>query len=225
MKTVVYSCVTGGYDHPNNLLRSPVKATDDLSFILFTDSHEGTVPGDAWSVRPLAWQHPICRRRTARWHKLHSHALFPEADLTIWVDGSQIIQNVGVIVRHHNAPDSQKLSTFKHPQRSCLYQELRACIKLNKDNPALMQEQVERYRDQGYPPFNGLVETACLVRKSCPEVTAFNKQWWEELDQHSYRDQLSFNYVAWSQKLEYGTLAGCRAKSPYFSFVPHNRRK
>ena len=228
-KTVVYSCVTGNYDKMSEtILASRAQPEEDVSYVLFTDGIDGERVHRAegsditWSVRPPHWKHQICRRRTARWHKLNSHVLFPDAEYTVWLDGSQRIKTIRpyydlvapYLVRHN-------IATFKHPNRTCVFQEIEACKMRRKDNHALMDRQAEAYRKASYPPFNGMVETACLVRRNCIEVSRFNNVWWDQMVNHSYRDQLSFNYTAWMLKQDYGLIPGCRDKSKFFDFVMH----
>jgi hypothetical protein len=226
----VYSCVTGNYDNVlSSILASKAIHEENVSFTLYTDqvkesaTHTCSGTGCTWTLLPLKWQHRFCKRRTARWHKLHSHVL-SSADYSVWIDGSQQLKQIGVYRDLINKLDPNKLLfTFKHPQRNCIYQELMACQKLSKDNPRLMREQIKAYRAEGYPPYNGLVETACVVRKNCKEVAEFNRYWWLQLDTYSYRDQLSFNYVAHKLDFDYGHVDGCRFRSPYFNCQRHSR--
>lgn len=230
---LVYSCVTGNYDAIDSvLLKSTPKLEPDVKFVLFTDKlsknesprlYRGATV--EWEIRPLLWSHPICRRRTSRWHKINSHLLPYKHEYSLWLDGSQRIKSVALF-REIVEPLYQRfdLASFKHPDRVCVYQEMHACAKLNKDNAKLMQRQIDKYRKEGYPPYNGLVETACVFRKNCPQITEFNRLWWQQIEGHSYRDQLSFNYAAWRLAQPYGRIPGCRAKSLFFDFVPHNAR-
>lgn len=230
-KTVVYSCVTGRYDKVmTTLLGSQAIPEDDISYVLFSDQHavekKYTAPGKRieWSIRPPHWTHPLCQRRTARWHKLNSHVLFPDAEFVVWFDGSQQIKPIQVreqlVLPHLTNCD---IATFKHPDRTCVFQELAACVKLKKDNAALMRSQLDEYRKAGYPPFNGLVETACLVRRHTPETISFNKSWWGQIQSYSYRDQLSFNYIAWKLGMKYGHVPGRRDKSDFCTFIHHGQ--
>lgn len=225
MKIAVYSCVTGGYDDvQNTLARGATTPEPGVSYYLFTDkltNNFQTPNGIEWQVLELQYQHGLCRRRTARWHKLASHELFPSHDATLWLDASQRFKGIDVRNTVETAIGSKDLATFKHPDRTCVYQELQACILLQKDNASLMRKQVNRYRSEKYPPFRGLVETACLIRRNSKEVADFNKAWWQELNANSLRDQLSFNYVAWRLNFSYGFIPGCQRKSPLFDFVPH----
>lgn len=228
-KTVVYSCVTGNYDKVMGaILASTAQAERDTSFVLFTDQFQNESISNSsnyplpWSIRPLVWEHPICRRRTARWHKINSHVLFPDAENVVWFDGSQRLKPIGMFADLvQPGLSNHDIATFKHPERTCVFQELQACKKLKKDNNLLMESQIEAYRKDGYPPFNGMVETACLLRRHSPAVVRFNKLWWEQIQSYSYRDQLSFNYVIWKLKLEYGRIPGCRINSKYCDFVMH----
>jgi len=226
--TTVYSCVTGKYDKVRStLLASPLVPEEDVRYVLFTDavqslerfqSRHTTV---SWELHPLRWRHPLCSRRTARWHKLHSH-LVTDTTYSVWVDGSQKIKarplgaDLVQPLMHQEV-----LAAFKHPDRTCVYQELQACRRLRKDNPQLMQRQINRYQLEGYSPFHGLAETACVIRERQEEVIAFNELWWEQLEKYSLRDQLSFNYTAWRLGLRYGYVPGHRSASPFFDFVPH----
>lgn len=231
-KVLVYSCVTGNYDNLElGLLASRVKAEESVQYVLFTDH---LAPGAApepyrnsnsdvtWELRPLMWQHPFCARRSARWHKVNSHLISDVADYTVWLDGTQRIREVALVEALTKAIDpSFELASFRHPERTCAYQELHECIRLKKDNPSLMRNQLEQYRKSQYPPYHGLVETSCVMRKSTPSVTAFNQLWWLQLQKHSYRDQLSFNYAAWCLDLPYAHIPGHRTKSAFFEYAPH----
>lgn len=234
MKTIIYSCVTGKYDNVLSvLLQSKPIVGKDTELILFSD-RPGLVESEVyrqvgshveWSVRPLVWRHPTCNIRTARWHKINSHLSLPEHDYSIWVDGSQRIKPVDlqleVVEPFQQNEKKQPIATFKHPVRTCVYQEMSACNRLRKDNATLMSEQVKKYRSEDYPPYNGMVETACVVRNNSLPVRRFNDFWWNEIENGSRRDQLSFNYTSWKLEVAYGRVMGHRAESAYFEFVPH----
>jgi len=233
-KLLVYSCVTGSYDDVYaGILASKMAFSEGTSYALYTDQlapgsptrqYKLTGAGNSWELRPLLWQHPLCKRRTARWHKANSHLIPDDVEHTLWIDGSQQIKE-GVLLRSQLVEplqDMSDLASFKHPERTCVYQELMACRRWKKDNFALMKQQMETYKEEGYPPYNGLVETACVLRAHRKtHVTQFNQLWWQQMDQHSFRDQLSFNYTAWKLGHTFGIIPGHRTDSPYFDYVPH----
>ncbi len=229
---VVYSCVTGSYDKLDSTFFASANVPEPgVRYVVFSDKQTSgrgkvvTSEGVEWDVLPLAWKHSLCRTRTARWHKLHPGIITKHGDISIWVDASQRITAKTFVSDLLEATvyktRNVDIFSFKHPQRSCIYQELHACLRLKKDNPELMKRQIELYRKMDYPAFNGLVETACVVRKNTNASLKFDQYWWYELDNHSLRDQLSFNYVAWKTKIPYGHIPGCRANSPFFCFISH----
>lgn len=231
-KITVYSCITGRYDVVNHtLMRSIGLAEPDVKYVLYTDMvtqpemRTNPKASISWEYRPLVWKHPLCRRRTARWHKINSHLLPDDAEYTVWVDGSQRVKPIGIRTQLvEPLAGRYVLAAFKHPDRTCVYQELQACINHKKDNPQLMKMQIDKYRKEGYPAWNGLVETACVFRRNCQDVTNFNELWWQQLNENSYRDQLSFNYAAWKLGQEYGIIPGRRDTSRFFEFVPHKHK-
>ena len=62
------------------------------------------------------------------------------------------------------------------------------------------------YKDKGFPANNGMVATGVMIRKHTIEVKLFCRSWWNEVFEHSKRDQLSFNFVAWRDNFEYSTI-------------------
>lgn len=226
MTITVYSCVTDGYDNLAKILFASQTTTDsDVAYVLYTNkvAEASKLAADSrWDVRPVRYSHPVCPRRTARWHKVNSQVLFPDSDYVIWIDGNQRIK----VADFHSKVISESLSSadiaaFRHPDRSCVYQELTACENLRKDSVELMRAQIKRYRKEAYPAYHGLVETSCVARRRSVGVAKFNTAWWSEIDKGSVRDQLSFNYVSWKLKMTYGIISGCRDNSPYFQFSPH----
>ncbi len=232
MKVVIYSCITGDYDDAVTALfasHAEATSTSDVRCVLFTDgiaagaasqrvASKGTLE---WELRPLLWKHPLCQARTARWHKVNSHLLHFNADYTIWIDGTQKIKGKQVAAKLTDLCSELPIATFKHPIRTCAYQELQACCDLKKDNELLMRQQLVAYRAAGYPLFHGLAETACIVRKTCDDVARFNQAWWREIEQFSFRDQLSFDYTAWRTGSSYAKIPGHRQSSDFFEFVGH----
>jgi hypothetical protein len=213
MRNVIYTAVMGRI---NDKIQIPTRSTK-WDYVCFTDRKGWG--GRGWDIRPPVWAHPTNQRRTARYHKTLSHQLFPDAEIVIWVDGC-LTPSSGPeqLVR---ALKDNDLATFKHCERSCVYQELRACLRLKKDKPDLMRTQVERYRKEGYPPNNGLAETTCVVRRQTDQIKLLNEAWWAEITRGSQRDQLSLDYLCWKLGVQYSHLKGTRPKSPYFRWRPH----
>jgi hypothetical protein len=212
---VVYTAITDGYDP----LRSPPeKWRAQADFVAFLG--EGpAAPG--WEVRPIyrRFRDPC---RNAKIHKVLPHRFFPDAEYSLWIDGSIVIQSplslkrlAQIYLRHHD------LAVFKHPVRQCIFQEGLYCMKQQLDLPEVIDRQLQKYFEEGYPLNNGLAECTILLRRHTPRMRRFNEAWYAEIQAHSRRDQLSFNYVAHKLGLEYSLLPGRVSKNPHFARLRH----
>jgi hypothetical protein len=218
-RLVVYTAIFG--DIPDQL-KPPAKFKPDagVAFVCFSDRKYLAENAAPWQVRPPLWSDPD-PRRTARYHKILSHLAFADANYTLWLDGNiQLTTNPRDLVGRY-LTDGVDVAAFKHRHRSCVYEELEACVRLDKDGVAVMRRQIEGYRKQGYPEQNGLAETGVLLRRHSPRVKEFNQAWWNEIEAGSVRDQLSFNFVMWNRKMSYGLLKGQPDRSPYVKYARH----
>src|SRR5687768_14106362 len=80
MPTAIYTCITAGYDE----LRDPRRVTPGVDYVCFSDQ---PLASRVWQVRPLAHV-GATSSRSARYHKLLSHRVLPEYEMTLWLDGS-----------------------------------------------------------------------------------------------------------------------------------------
>lgn len=197
---LVYTTTTGGRD----TLKDPLFVPPGWKFVCFTDSRR--VRSRIWDVRPTVWASPDGDpRRTARWHKVNADLLFPEHDFSIWVDAS--VQATGDWRHLLWYLGSFGLASYRHYLRDCLYSEGLECIRLGLDDPTLIQEQLARYRSEGYPEHNGLFETTLLLRRHNESaMIEFARLWWDEISHGSKRDQISANYAAWRLNLRFGLV-------------------
>jgi len=125
-------------------------------------------------------------------------------DYSVWVDGS-ITLNEGtdfdaLVAEHLKDAD---IAVMRHPHRTCVYQEAEACITRGKDGAQVIEQQVSRYMNDGYPSNYLLSETGVLIRRHTVNVKRFCSMWWDEIVRGSRRDQISFPYVAWKLKIPY----------------------
>jgi hypothetical protein len=112
-----------------------------------------------------------------------------------------------------------------HRHRNCIYKELEACIRLKKDDPQIMQKQINSYRSAGMPEHYGLIEANLLVRDhhnpACIEIM---ERWWQEITRHSCRDQLSLPFVLWKMGIsvpEIGQISSNVYNLPLIQIQPH----
>ncbi len=86
---------------------------------------------------------------------------------------------------------------FQHYERSCIYDEAALVSELRLDDLDTIAGQMNYYRSLGFPEQAGLIcGTVLLRRHNEPKVVAVMERWFAEVLRWSYRDQLSFNFVA-----------------------------
>ena len=75
--------------------------------------------------------------------------------------------------------------------------EAAVCRARRLDSARVIDRQMARYRQAGFPAWYGLNHAAVILRRHSAAMKNFNQQWWQEICPGSRRDQLSFNYVLW----------------------------
>jgi hypothetical protein len=194
----VYSAVAGGYDK----IRLPRKGIAER-FVLFTDDTQ-RVPG--WEVRSFGTvlADPV---RTAKAPKVLSHRYAGDRDWSIWIDGNiELIAPAQSLVAEVERAGCS-IGVFRHPERYCAFDEGAICIERGKDVPERITGQLTRYESEGFPRQFGLAECNVIVRRhNDPAVKRAMELWWEEIENGSKRDQLSFNYALWRAGLPYHEL-------------------
>ena len=197
MKILVYTAITGGYEKPREDIR--VETLD-----LFKD--------------PM---------RSARMHKCLTPD-FKEYDFSIWIDGNTSLKvTPEFLIKELGDND---ILVYSH-WRDCIYDEATAekeeCIALKKpiEEIKAIDNQMLRYRKEGYPEHNGLAATTYVIRRHTEAVDDFNNLWWAEICRGSKQDQLSFNYAAWKlgTRIKYFEEKhfDIHRDNKYFNYKPH----
>jgi hypothetical protein len=227
-KKVVYTAIFGGYDE----LPDPQFIPEGWDFICFTDSN---IKSNIWEVKkvPAIYKDPT---RNARKYKILPHRWFPNYEYSLWVDGNILIRNninelipeylnkVNIAVHDHNQNQLDP--------RNCVYQEAQAIFYFGKrngnykDDPNIIQKQIQRYADEGYPSHNSLAVTMQLLRKhNKKDCIKIMEQWWEEIKYGSKRDQLSFNYSIWKTNTSFVYFKGDSRNTKYFLHTGKHKGK
>jgi hypothetical protein len=196
MKIAVYTAILGDYEQP----KDPHFKDEGVDYILFTDQ---LTESEGWDKILYVEPSGYTTRKSARAIKALPHQYLPEYDMTIWVDGN-FTQKKSLLPFIEQMKKDVLL--LDHPVRKCIYAEADACIDGKHDYQEIIEEQMYFYQVQGYPSGNGLVATGFIIRKNNESVNKLNEDWWNEILGKSGRDQLSFNYVAWVNSIEFDTV-------------------
>ena len=238
-KTVIYTAIFGGKDN----LIEPEFIPQDCDFVCFTDDEN--LKSDIWQIRKVEPEFEDSVRN-ARMYKILPHKFLSEYKISVWVDGNLLLRgDVNKLIKKYLK--SVNLAIFDHSQhrkrwkkifwvkniedcRDCIYEEARFLLRMNfegkyKDDSTLINKQMEKYRREKYPEHNGLVVSMVILRKHNEQsIIKTMESWWNEIKNHSRRDQLSFNYVAWKNNLNFVYMKGDSRRNKYFLHRKHKIR-
>lgn len=223
-KLVIYTAIFGNKDE----LCEPSLTLPGIDLICFTDNLY--LKSETWKV---IYKNPTNKDpvRSAKVYKILPHRYLSNYKISIWVDGNFLIRgNVSKLIKKYLS--TANIAVFDHNKnrwdpRNCIYKEAEALLKLagkgkHKDDTQIILTQVKQYRKIGYPRSNGLISSAIILRKHHePDVIQTMEDWWKEIEKYSRRDQLSFNYVAWKNKLKYNVIKVDSRKNKIFLWRPH----
>ena len=211
-KIIIYSCITNNRD-----TIKPVFKQKNYKYILFTD--EITSHPD-WEVRPLQFK-SNCNTLTARIHKHSPHILFPEAEITVWLDGTHWIYNsIELLI---NSMQDASIAASYHFERNTIKDEIDTCIRYKMDDIEKIKKQKTFYKEENFPDNIGLIETCYLIRKNNLQIKKLQELWINQILTFSKRDQISLPYCLWKLDMNISIIPGkCRfGKNNYFKMRPH----
>jgi len=207
-KKILYTTIFGGYDK----LVTPT-LNNDWDFKCFSEENSIPLYSD--------------NTRNAKKFKVLPHRYLQDYEYSIFIDGNMyVVGNIDELIDKYLVDCNVAL--FDHNKnaldaRSCIYDEYNAIIqagnrnKSYKDDPSIMYKQVKRYEEEGYPPQNGLATCMVILRRHNEEdCIKLMESWWTEIQYNSKRDQLSFNYVAWKNKVKFNYIEGDSRNNEYF---------
>lgn len=195
----VFTCITGNYDRVNE----PKFYSDNCDYYLISDENSEKLKGMQWiDIRTVVPDKVVDNIRRNRFCKINAPYIFSEYKYSIYIDGT--IEILGDLNKYINKIGKSGIAIFKHPERNCIYQEAVACGVRKADSVSKIYTQVTDYFNEGMPYDFGLFECTILIRdNSNPICQKIMLDWWNEVFNRSYRDQLSFTYCLWKNGLKY----------------------
>ena len=218
-KKVVYTAIFGNKD----TLKDPLVRNEDFDYLCFTDNPN--LKSDVWQIivsEPIN-QDPV---RSAKIFKVKPHKFLGEYDISLWVDANFLICSDLNSFTSRLGPQANLL-IFQHDQgRNCIYDESQVIIAHKKDDKKIVIDQMNKYREDGFPPKLGLAANSILLRRHNEnDMIEMMSLWWDEIEHHSRRDQLSFYYCKWKLGTKMFMLPypnyNIRANQ-WFRWLPHN---
>lgn len=211
MRKVIYTVLTGNYDR----LAQPLAVDSSYDYVCFTDS---TGKDGVWQLREFSspYRNSILR---ARYAKLHPQLLLPDYDLSVFMDANLCISAPEFYDKV--AACASPLAFLPHPDRDCVYDELRYCYLKDKIGTREAFAQLKRLKAMGMPRHAGLYETNILLRRHLDaDVVALDEAWWQLLlNSGATRDQLCLTPALIRLRLQPELLFGTGLNARNVPFV------
>lgn len=205
-RNCVYTCIMGDYDE----LHDPTYITEGWAYICFTNNHN--LKSDIWTIvylndsindfieHWLEGQHlEKINQYMNRWVKLFPHIFLRGHDFSIYVDGNITITGD---LNDFKSKYIDKVGSYKYIMyalehyRDCLYDEIDACIKQNKDYIENLNNLKQFYIDNNYPHHNGLTHNCIIARYHFDQkCIRLMQKWWDMVNNYTVRDQCSLMYI------------------------------
>jgi hypothetical protein len=223
-KIAIYTALVGNYDS----LMQPAAVDPEFDYICFSDCIKGPKVG-VWEIRPIHFTSPNSTRM-ARYAKLQPHAVLPEYEYSVWMDANILIKGEEFYEKvNAKIAEGAKMAFVPHPSRDCVYEEIAQCYRDVRIGFREALRQRRHLLAMGYPEHWGLMETNVVLRRHCdPDVVRISNDWWKELQNYTFRDQLSQMPVCWKEGLRPELLLGegNNARNvPYLEVVQHSGRQ
>ena len=217
---VAYSCVTDGYDRlVAGGAAGSLQARPEAQFLCFTDQpSSGAVPAP-WQSRSIAAPSELgSGNEINRYHKLFPQRVLPACEFSIYHDGNiRYDADYGLLVERLRERGAA-MGAFRHPAGRTLEEEVASCLaqgKLDKSQAIKAAQQLASYGEEGFDCRALISANYLLVRDHRhPDLPAAMDLWWQQLLNHTPRDQLSLGYILWKTGLPFTFLDEERVSPP-----------
>jgi hypothetical protein len=216
-KIVLYTTIIGNYD----ILKEVKFPEKNIDYLCFTDLN---ITSKTWKIMNTD-DVKLNKDRKSRYYKIMPHLFLNDYEISIYVDGSiNVIGNIEEFV-YENLKDYD-FYACKHPTRQCIYDEAKAIVCRKLDEPSIINSQIKKYKEYGFPANFGLTANGLLLRRhNSIECIKIQEQWWEEFLNNSKRDQMSLMYIFWKNpKFKFGTMEyKILCNNKYFKLNNHKK--
>lgn len=222
---VIYTVITGGYED----ILQPLVIDDRFDYILFTDSARSYNIG-AWNVRPIHVDESLDKIRLSRYPKSHPVSLLSEYEASLYIDANIQIKDNWIYSRFIELVENKieyagvKLVVTG---RDCIYDHaFDMCVMGVEHDYTGIKQCNELYR-RNFPSHFGLNENNIIFRMHTAAIEKVDNDWWYWITNYSRRDQFSYMYCLWNNKIpiKYILPEGEDARnSSHFNFVVHNNK-
>lgn len=225
-KIAIYTCIVGNYDK----LNEPSFISKDCDYYLISDKKpkEKTIFEylDINNYLPIE---VVDDTRKNRYIKINAHKIFPHYKYSLYIDGNIILKKD--MSNFFKALPKTRIGVAGESYWNNIYIEGIRCIESQLDRKEIIFKQMENYWLKGMPEHFGAFLCNVLIREhNHPGCVKLMEEWWEQVNNYSKRDQISFPYVLWKNGYTKDDVMVLASKpgflSQYWTFVhEHNQHR
>ena len=194
-RIVIFTCITGGYDTPSD----DFEHVDGFDYIMFSDV---PIQTNSWKNFIISFDtDTLSQVKKQRYIKTHPHVILKDYDVAVWIDANTSVDDK--LYKYIEENKNNAITFKKHPDRDCIYDEIKEVVLRGKENKKIGEFLYNRYQKEEFPNHYGLYETNIIISHPNSEgVQNLFEKWWGEIYKNSHRDQLSLNYIIWKYNLK-----------------------
>lgn len=173
-----------------------VKA-DNIDFICFSDRPRSA---GSWRVVIKDKEYNDDEMNEKKF-KILPHKYVESYNASLFVDADAPINRVVDIIENVSLLQAD-FAMYQPLERNDLLEEADATIWSGYHAPREIIEQIRCYMHKGLPRYSGMADTSFIWRKHHNEtLQRFMNDWWDHLQKHSKKDELSLCYLMWQNNL------------------------
>jgi hypothetical protein len=203
-KKCVYTAMIGDYD---NIVPCASGKKEGWDYICFTDNKN--IKSDFWRVVYVEnlIVDEIKNIKLARQIKTSFYSYLSSYEYILWIDARiTISMDIDEYLVRLNDND---ILFMKHPDANSILEELERMLPGKIETVEMCKKIKTRYESFGYKYDNGLIASGAMLIRNNERTIKFFKEWWNEINNFSHRDQLSANFVLWrNPELKYEIVDG-----------------
>lgn len=194
----------------SNIPAPPIIYRHNVEYHAFLDSKMCNLSIDGWRKHKALdfTSFPFFKnRRNAKIYKILPFLFLPGFDYYIYIDCTHRLEKdpEEIIDTYLSSSD---IAVFKHPYRNCVYDEGEEVKTIDFDIRSLVDDQLNFYKEEGYPYNNGLYELPVRIQRNTEDIQRLCLMWWEQICKFSSRDQISFPFVCFKTNIKPAIMPG-----------------
>ena len=165
----------------------------DVKYIAYTNRDDLT--SDYWEVRKVNVKEDLSPRMMSREIKWNPTMYLKDFTHSLWLDSQCYFTYEPKAIVNHYLQNNYHTAIHHHTDLQSIYVEgMVSSYVYSNDIPSIINRQLERYFEEGHPYNYDHYETGVLIRENCDASNQLSKAIYNELANHSIRDQICTPY-------------------------------